>query len=113
MSGSDLLNAFIPLLIIFGLLYGILYFVKKFSFSAKSKVSKSFSVNLISNQMILPKKYISVVRVKDKILVLGVSETSINLLQELQYDKDLEEDNNNNEVKGNFLEILKRNLTSR
>ena len=113
MSGSDLLNGFIPLLVIFGLLYGILYFVKKFSFSAKSKVSKNFSVNLISNQMILPKKYISVVRVKDKILVLGVSETSINLLKELEYDEELDSETGDREIKGNFLELLKRNLTSK
>jgi flagellar protein FliO/FliZ len=110
MSGSDLINAFVPLLVVFGLLYGILYFVKKFSFTSKSKVSKNLAVTVISNQMILPKKYVSVVKVKDKLLVLGISESSINLLKELEYDDEMDDEMEGTEVKGKFLEMFKRNL---
>ena len=113
MGVSDLLNAFIPLLIIFGLLYAILIVVKKFSFTSKAKVSKSLSVNVISNQMILPKKYISVVRVKDKLLVLGISDASINLLKEIDYDEQLDQEFSNDDNKASFLDVLKRNLISK
>ncbi len=113
MSFTDLINAFIPLLIIFGLLYGILIFVKKFSFSPRAKLSKSLSITVISNQMILPKKYISVVKVKDKLFVLGVSDTSINLLKELDYDQSLENEINEDSDKHNFMDLFKRNLTTK
>lgn len=113
MSTADLLNAFIPLIVIFGLLYAVLFFVKRFSFTSKAKVSKNLDVSLVSNQMIMPKKYISVVKVKDKLLVLGICDTSINLLKELDYDESMEPDITNETGASNFLDMLKKNLTSR
>jgi len=37
--------------------------------------------------MIMPKKFLSVVRVNDKLLILGVSENNINLLKEIDADE--------------------------
>lgn len=113
MEVADFLNALLPLFIVFGVLWGILYYVKKYTNTSKSKVSKSVNVQVISNQMILPKKYISIVKVKDSLLVLGVSEGSINLLKELEYDSSLDDELRSEEVNSNFLDILKRNLPSR
>ncbi|MBU1101675.1 MAG: flagellar biosynthetic protein FliO [Bacteroidetes bacterium] len=113
MEVADFLNALLPLFIVFGLLWGIMYYVKKYTNTAKSKVSKSLNVQVISNQMILPKKFISVVKVKDSLLVLGISEGSINLLKELEYDADLDEELESGGISSNFLDILKKNLPSR
>ena len=110
MNASDFLNALLPLVIVFGLLYAVLFFVKKYSFAGKSKVSRSMNVKLISSQMIMPKKYISVVQVQDKLLVLGVSEHSITLLKELDFDKSLENEISGDDSKNNFLSVLKNNL---
>lgn len=107
MEVADFLNALLPLFIVFGVLWGILYYVKKYTNTSKSKVSKSVNVQVISNQMILPKKYISIVKVKDSLLVLGVSEGSINLLKELEYDSSLDDELRSEEVNSNFLDILK------
>ena len=110
MSGTDLINALLPLVIIFGLLYGVLFFVRKFSFSTKNKISKKLQVRVISNQMIMPKKYVSVIKIKDKLLVLGVSESSINLLKEFDDDLGLDDEDKVEITSANFLDVLRQNL---
>ena len=114
MGFYDIIKVFFPLVLIVGLLYAVLYFIKKTGFSFRGsnlKISKSFNVKIISTQMILPKKFISIVKIKDKFLVLGLSENSINMLKE--FDDEFEyEDPAYNEAGGrnNFLSILKKNL---
>jgi flagellar protein FliO/FliZ len=60
--------------------------------------------------MIMPKKFLSVVKVKDKLLILGVSETGITLLKEIDADEtDLMHETLVNQNQG-FAEILKKFL---
>ncbi len=111
MSFLDILKAIIPLIFIVGLLYGVLFFVKKYGVSFKGKGSSLINIKVLSSQMLMPKKYISVVKVEDKILVLGVSEHSISLLKEL--DSTIDEVETNNFTPDNdqsFLKILKKNI---
>jgi len=89
MSFFELLKAFLPLLLIVGLLYALMRYVKKSGFSFKPKNSGHFKMKVVSTQMIMPKKVISVIKIKDTFLVLGISEHSINLLKEFE---GLEED---------------------
>ena len=110
----DILKVFFPLILIVGLLYTLLYFVKKSGFSirnGKSKVYKNFNVKVVNTQMIMPKKFISIVKIKDKFLVLGVSENSINMLKEfddeIEYEEQTYSERNN---ENNFLALLKKNL---
>lgn len=77
MSFFDIVKLIFPLLIISLMLYGLLLFVKKYSFKRGGKSLQNIKV--LSNQMIMPKKFLSVVRVKDKLLILGISENNINL----------------------------------
>jgi flagellar protein FliO/FliZ len=47
--------------------------------------------------MIMPKKFLSVVRVNNKLLILGVSENNISLLKEIDADEtDLMNETNTN-----------------
>ena len=111
MNFLAIVKALIPLIFIVGLLYGVLFFIRKYGVSIKGKGSSLVSIKVLSSQMLMPKKYISVVKVEDKILVLGVSEHSISLLKELDSKPDDFEVNNN--TQGNdqsFLKILKRNI---
>ncbi|MDH7605607.1 MAG: flagellar biosynthetic protein FliO, partial [Melioribacter sp.] len=64
----------------------------------------------INNHLIMPKKYLSVVKVQDKILLLGISENSITLLKEYDYSPSLDDDLIQGEVKKTFLDLLKQNL---
>ena len=111
MSFLDILKAILPLIFIVGLLYGVLYFVKKYGVSFKGKAANLINIKVLSSQLLMPKKYISVVRVEDKILVLGVSEHSISLLKELDSKlEDVDVDNFPQSGDQSFLKILKKNI---
>jgi len=110
MSFFEIVKAFIPLVLIVGLLYGVLLFVKKYGISIKGKKSSLVSINVIGSHMIMPKKFISVVKVEDKLLILGISEHSITLLKEMeQPDRPIDEHIYDDE-KNNFITVLKKNL---
>ncbi len=110
MGVFDIIKSLIPLIAVLGLLFGILVLVKRHSFSLNSKKLKNIHVEVIHNEIILPKKYLSIVRVKDKILVLGISENNISLLKELDHDGSDDYDSSSITVKQNFMDILKQNL---
>ncbi len=110
MSFFDIIKTIIPLLLIVGLLYGVLVFVKKYGISIKGGKQGSVNINILNSQMIMPKKFISVVQVEDKLLVLGVSEHSITLLKELDQHEEAQKQNLVIDDKNNFLNLLKKNL---
>jgi len=110
MTFFDIIKSLIPLLAVLGMLYVVLVLVRKYSFSLSGKKIKNLNIDVIHNQLILPKKYLSLVRVKDKLLVLGISENNINVLKELDYADFADATENGTEAKGNFVDILKQNL---
>ena len=113
MSFFEIIKAFLPLFLIVGLLYLLMRYVKRSGFSFKPKSSKIFNIKVVNTQMIMPKKFVSVVKINDSFLILGVSEHSINLLKE--YEGIVEEEEAAVEPsKGNgFLEQFKKNLGMR
>ena len=110
MSFLDIVKALIPLLVIVALLYGVLVFVKRYGISVKGKKSGAVLIDVVSTQMIMPKKFISVVRVEDRLLVLGVSDQSITLLKEMDKPVDNTPKPSFEADKNNFLDLLKKNL---
>lgn len=110
MSFFDIVKSFVPLLLILGLLFGVLILVKKYSFSLNGKKSRLLNIDVLTNQLILPKKYLSVVRVQDKVLVLGISENNITLLKELDANALDDEEFPAKDSKQNFIDIFKQNL---
>ncbi len=110
MTFFEIIKSFIPLLLLLGLLFGVLILVRKYSFSMHGKKSRALNIDVLTNQLILPKKYISVVRVQNKVLVLGVSENNISLLKEIDYTSPEIDDIVKTEGKPNFVDILKQNL---
>lgn len=109
MTFLDIVKSIIPLFIVLGLLYGILILVRKYSFSLNSKKIKNFHIDVLHNQLILPKKYLSLVRIKDKILVLGICENNISVLKEFDYEEFSDEEATTI-LKPNFVDVLKQNL---
>ncbi len=110
MTFFELLKAFFPLVLIVGLLYAVLRYVKGKSFSLNRNYSP-VKIRVMSSQMIMPKKYISIVRLNDKYLVLGVSENSISLLKEIDHISIQEEEERpDTNDKNNFLNLLKKNM---
>ena len=108
MSFFEILKLIFPLLLICFMLYGLLVFVKRYSF--KRGGSSLLDIKVINNQMIMPKKFLSVVKVKDKLLILGISENNITLLKEIEADAtDFMNETEANHTRG-FAEIFKKLL---
>ncbi|MBU0474900.1 MAG: flagellar biosynthetic protein FliO [Bacteroidetes bacterium] len=105
----DVLTAILPLILIVGLLYATLIFVRKSGFTVGKSQNKMSKIKVISSQAIMNKKFISIVKVQNSYLVLGIAENSITLLKELD---SIDEDIDENEVKEKlkFSEVLKQNL---
>lgn len=110
MGFFDIVKSIVPLVVVLGLLYGILLLVRKYSFSLNNKKNKNFHVDVVHNQIIMPKKYLSLVRIKDKILVLGISENNISVLKEFDYAEFSGDEDDVQSLKPNFVDILKQNL---
>lgn len=110
MGFFDVLKMLFPLALIIGMLYGLLIVVRKYSFSLSKGKQGGFKIRIVATQMILPKKFISVIKVKDKLLVLGVSESSINLLKEFDADEDFALFEEDIDAPQGFASIIKKNL---
>ena len=110
MSFLDVIKSILPLVVVLALLFGILIIVRKYSVSMTGRKLRNLKVDVLHNQIILPKKYLSFVRIEDKILVLGISENNISVLQELDYKESDESGFDIEKAKPNFLDILKQNM---
>ena len=114
---NSLLQAFGSLVLVVLLAFAVLFFVKKFVYKDFTGFSKktNLSFKIISQVSLLPKKYIFLVKVFDRILVVGVTDATINVLSEIS-DKGLIDDIESSfSEKGTtdntkFLNILKNNL---
>jgi len=108
------LKALFPLVLVIGLLYAVLIFIKRKGITVTGKKSKIFNIDILSTQSIMPKKYISVVKVENKYLVLGISDHSINLLKELDVDENQIDNAVADEtVRNSFFDNLKKNFGMR
>ncbi|AFN75372.1 flagellar biosynthetic protein FliO [Melioribacter roseus P3M-2] len=115
MSAFDITQALLPLILVIMILGITLYFVKRYTFTMKGGKRMPLKIEVLSNQLIMPKKYLSIVRVEDKIMLLGVSEAGITLIKEFD-SIDLPDNNetqNGDNQKKSFYELLKQNLGMR
>jgi len=111
MDFFDIIKALFPLVVVVGLLYAVLIFIKRKGITVTGKRSKLVSIDVVSMQAIMPKKYISVVKVEENYLVLGISEHSINLLKELNEDEiHITPQDEVSAEKINFFDALKKNI---
>lgn len=110
MSLIDVIKIILPLLFILGLLWGALYLVRKYSFTLPASKNKLLNIKVISSQMLMPKKYITVVKINNSVLLLGVSEHSISLLKELDVTYTDEEIKEHQNQSSGLLDLMKKNL---
>ncbi|MBN1301137.1 MAG: flagellar biosynthetic protein FliO [Melioribacteraceae bacterium] len=109
MSSLEILQSFVPLILVLLLLYAVLYFVKRKGFRLNPIGSKVKGIEILATQTIMPKKFLTLIRVKDKVLLVGIAENTMSVLKEIDYDgTDLKE--NTDPVNESFGDILKKNL---
>lgn len=109
MGFFDILKLIFPLLLLIGLLFGVLLLVKKLQFKGARIIHSNIKV--VHTLMLMPKKYLSFVKINDKIVVLGVSEQNISVIKELNANE-LEINEENQSEQFNFTTNLK-NLIKR
>ncbi|MGB9712223.1 MAG: FliO/MopB family protein [Dissulfurimicrobium sp.] len=68
--------------IVLGLMTAALYGIKLWD--RRLRGGKADPIEVISTKMIIPKKYLCIVRVADKILIIGASENAVGLLGTLE-----------------------------
>ena len=107
----DLAKIFFTLILLTGIMYGLLFLVKKYLYSFDKKGAKDLKFNILSTQVIMPKKFISLVRFQNKIFILGISDNSINLIDKMDSDE-FEIPAPEDDFVGNksFMDHLKKNL---
>jgi len=85
-SGISLTAQFIKLFLVFGiivlLIYGTIWFLNKFVYRRGNGQSLSH-VTVVSTTLLAPKKFIYLVKVFDRLLVLGVTDSQISNLTEI------------------------------
>lgn len=108
MGISEIFQMVLPILLITVLLGSAWYFINKKKFIGGFSKYTAFPIDIVSVKSIMPKKYIAVVKIEDKLLVLGISDNSINLLQEKNFDSTYLNNNSNEKIRSKFHEILKR-----
>ena len=111
MKTWDIVQIFLILAVMMGIMYILLYLVKKYFYSFEKKGGVDSRVQILSTQAILPKKYVSVIKFNDSVYLLGVSDQSVNLIDKLgsTYLENSNDEKSNTE-KPNFLQLLKSNM---
>ena len=109
MSTLDIITTILPLFLIVGLLYAALLFIRKSGIVLGKNKNNISQIKVVSTQSIMHKKFISIVKVQNSYLVLGIAENSITLLKELDA---IDENKEETEVieKPKFSELFKKNM---
>lgn len=110
MGIADLLQMIFPLLMITLLLGGVWYYVSRKGVKNSFAKYSPMPIDVITVKSIMPKKYVAAVKVEDKVLILGVSDHSINLLDEKEFDAEKYENRKSEGNKSKFYELIKHNL---
>lgn len=111
MTVWNIVYIFIILVLLLGLMYGLLWLMKRYFYSNKKFRPNALGIEVISTQLIMPKKFISAVKIHDKIYLLGISEQSVNFIDKLdEIPEDLNLEKAKGQQGGTFLDALKKNL---
>src|SRR4030042_2132094 len=113
-TGSLIIRVFLSLFLIIGLIYLSLFLLKKSSLSLKKNRTGDL-IQVLEKCYISPKKGIFIVKIGSKLLALGVTETQINLLSEINLNPDSKTDLENKivsekEIGATFLQKIKGKL---
>ena len=110
----DFVKIFFVLLLLAGLLYFMLHLLKKYFYSTESKHPKLINIKVLTNQILMPKKFLSIVKVQDKFYILGISEQSVTLIDKFEdQDLKLKLETSDSHSTNNFLDYFKKSLNKK
>jgi|GEM_PF-4908508 len=111
MGAWEITKVFLVLGILLGIFYMIVYLIKKYVLFSKLNSNQKFSIRVLTVQPIMAKKYVSLIQMKNKYYLLGVSDHSISLIDKLDQPEEIENfESNEPALNQNVWELLKRNI---
>ena len=111
MKTWDIIQIFVILAVMAGIMYGLLFLVKKYLYTFDKNGKNNSKIKIISTQTILPKKFVSVIQFNNNVYLLGISEQSVNLIDKIDETIFNQESiENSYKPKPNFLSLLKTNM---
>jgi len=111
MGFSDIAYIFFILMILLGVMYSLLFLVKKYLFKQGDPNTGSINIQVISTQPLMPKKFISIVKIHKNYFVLGISDNAINLIDKLDDISDEDLKPGIKEKRGfEFFKMIKNNM---
>ncbi|MDR0927910.1 MAG: flagellar biosynthetic protein FliO [Ignavibacteria bacterium] len=82
---ANILQSFGVLILAVGVIAGVMVLIKKIT-AQRLEAKTTINLNVISKITLQPKNHLFVVKVAEKLLVLGVTDNNINILTELDPD---------------------------
>jgi flagellar biogenesis protein FliO len=78
-----LVKTVLSLACVIGLMLGVVLVLKRFVYGNRSSSSANVEITILGTKVLQPKRSIVVVKVIDKILIVGMSETGMHILSEI------------------------------
>lgn len=80
MGFFDIFKLLFILSLLVGVMYLVLYLTKRFLYQGNSREGASHAINVLSTQMIMPKKFISIIRIEQVEYIVGIADSGFTLL---------------------------------
>ncbi|MCF8240181.1 MAG: flagellar biosynthetic protein FliO [Melioribacteraceae bacterium] len=104
----DFVNVFLVLGVMILVFYFSMKLLKKYMGQSYNTKNSPVAIEIIHSKVILPKKYLSVVKVNNEFYLLGISDQNINLIEKM---KDIDYNPSETENKGRtFFSYFKENM---
>lgn len=103
----------IALIVVCALMVGLVYFLRRFMYGSRLHAPSLVTIDILGSKMLQPKVMIYVLRIENKIIVVGLSERGLHLLTELEGELPVKPEQGNEEQPSpgfKFLQVLKKNL---
>jgi flagellar biosynthetic protein FliO len=78
-----LLKTFLSLLLVLGLMYGLAFLYKKYFLSQGKQDSSQVEIELLGRRTLGPKRSVAVLKVFDRVIVVGMTEDGMRTLSEM------------------------------
>ncbi len=88
----DVVRLLFYLGLLMGIMYGMLYLLRKYVYRSQNAVGSNLNMKVLSTQMIMPKKFISAVKIENHVYILGITDLSFTLLDKSEAPAELAED---------------------
>lgn len=84
-------KTFLSLAAVIGLMIGVVFVMKKYMYGGKSSSANIVDMKVIGTMMLQPKRTVSVLKVMDKVLIIGVTEAGMETLGEISDRESVQE----------------------